>query len=153
MSKFANPKLTPKVTPFAVGALYVDRQVFDLSDLAYKPSALAIGDLIQIGIVPAGCTLVPQLSTASIAILDTAGSPTATYTIGTEASAASLLASKNGNAVVTVAPGGFLNPTIGSPDTDTPIYAKVTTAAATLATSGKITVNLVLRAYQPEIDG
>lgn len=153
MSTFKNPRVTPKVTPFAVGALYVDRQAFDLSDAAYKPSALASGDKIQIGVVPAGCALVPQLSTGKVPILDTNGAATAAYTIGTADDADALLASKDGDAAVTVSPGDLLGATVGSPEEDTPIYLTLTAAAATLATSGVITCDWVFRAWQPEIDG
>ena len=42
---------------------------------------------------------------------------------------------------------------IGDPEKDTPLLLTVTDAIATQATTGTVTCNLVLRAYDDEIDG
>lgn len=142
-----NAKLVAGVTPDANGDLLTDRQITDLADRSFIPAGLASGDNIQIGVVPAGCVLVQQLSCIQVPVLDTSGAPTVKYKIGSTAVAAALAAEKTpGAAVSQVKPSDFvIGPVFGSPTDDTPIYLNLSAAIATQATSGLIVADLVLR--------
>ena len=159
MATYANPfpsKQGP--IPSAVGVLVHDRQVFDLAATAgYRPAAApAINDLIQIFEVPAGCALVPHLSRIAIPVIDSNGTPTGQASIGTAAVPAALRATGTVGTAVQVQSGeDLLEPAavIGHPDLPTPVYLKFTAAVATLATTGKVVFDGVIRAYRSDIDG
>ncbi|MDN5925036.1 MAG: hypothetical protein L0H70_08565 [Xanthomonadales bacterium] len=147
MSKYDNSTLAAAVTPFAAGAVYVDQQVTDVAGDDF-PTSIADGDLVQIGVVPANCVLVPHLCNIAVPILDTNGTATLKFTVGTAADTDVLVSSeKDAKAAVTLKPGDLLPATVGDPENDTPIYLVATAAAATLATSGTITADLAVRAY------
>lgn len=155
MTTFNNSKLRARATPAEAGALYVDRQITDLANADQFPTVPASGDSIQIGVVPAGCKLVPQLCTIQVPILDSNGAPTVKYKIGSVATAAALAAEKTPGAAVSVvattdfivAAAGF-----GSPTDDVPIYLNLSAARATATTIGKILADLALRAWDSELD-
>jgi hypothetical protein len=149
-----NAKLIAMVTAFAAGALYVDRQITDIADRSFIPANLASGDNIQIGVVPAGCVLVQQLSTIQVPVLDTSGAPTVKYKIGSVATVGALAAEKTPGAVVSkVATTDFIvGPVFGSPTDDTPIYLNLSAAIAAQATTGKIVADWALRAWDSQVD-
>lgn len=137
------------------GTIVVNPFAFDVANAAYKPASLGIGDKIQIGIVPAGCVLLPHLSLVRIPALDTNGSPTGSASIGTAASAANLKATAVVTSAQTLSGEDFLlsNGPIGSKTVDTPIYLTFTIAVATLQTTGTIYADLACRAWDTTIDG
>lgn len=139
----------------SAGQLVVNPFKFDVANTAYKPASLGIGDAIQIGIVPAGCVLLPHLSLVRIPALDTNGSPTGSASIGTAASAANLKATTAVSAAQTLSGEDFLlvNGPIGSKTVDTPILLTFTAAVATLQTTGTIYADLAIRAWDANIDG
>lgn len=150
-----NAKLVARATPTASSALYVDRQITDLADRSFIPANLANGDNIQIGVVPAGCMLVPQLCTIQVPILDTNGVPTAKYKIGSTAVPDALAAEKSPAGAASVVATTDFKPgaVFGSPTDDTPVYLTLSAAIATQATTGKILADLAFRAYDTKIDG
>lgn len=147
-----NPKLVSRITPEANGTLYIDRQVTNLADPVQVP-ALANGDLLQIGVVPAGCKLVEHLCRLQVPLLDTNASKTGKFKIGTAAVADALVAEYTIAGAVADLQPNFKAVEIGSADTDTPIYLTLTAALATQATTGKILFDVAMRAYDSEIDG
>lgn len=161
MTQYLNPHIRSGITPNEAGALYIDRQVTQLNDLAVIPAGtvFAIGDQLQIGVIPAGAVLLPELSTLNLPIVDTNGAPTAHGSIGTAASATQIAAAQALGAAVTLRgsslalsaqPGASLG--LGSPDTDTPIYLTFTALVATLAPTGQFVLDLALRAFNPDFD-
>ncbi|KLD65429.1 hypothetical protein [Dyella japonica] len=153
MTTYINAKLVASITAFAVGALYVDRQVTDLADRGVIPAGVLNGDKIQIGVVPAGHVLVPQHCTIQIPKLDTNAVATGKFKIGTDAKADALVAEKTaGAAIVLRGSDCDVTATIGDPSEDTPIYLGVTGPLATQAQTGKIIADLVIRAWQSEVD-
>lgn len=153
--KYDNAKLVAAVTALAVGAIYLDPQVTLNAKLhELTGGAIANGDQVQIGIVPAGMVLVPHLSLLQLPILDSDANDTLTYKIGTEASTAAVAAQQGGGAAVTLSGEDLvLTGTVGDPDEDTPIYLTATAAAATLANTGDIRLSLALRAWRSDVDG
>lgn len=154
MAKYTRSNLVAAITAFAVGAVYVDQQVTDLAQSSDFPAAALNADQIQIGIIPAGHVLVPQLTLLQVPQLDTNVSATGKYKIGTDASVAAVAAEQNGGAAVTLFGKDLvLTGTVGSPTDDTPIYLTLSAAIATQAATGKIVANLAMRAYRQGIDG
>ena len=97
MATYANPAAERSLSNTdRAGTVVVNPFQFDFANTAYKPASLVSTDKIQIGIVPAGCVLLPHLSLVRIPIIDTSGSGAAS--IGTASSAANLKAA----AVVTL---------------------------------------------------
>lgn len=146
------PKLKAAVTPFASGALYLDIQSTNLSNATYWPAGLAIGDTVQIGVIPAGMVLVPQLSSLVLPKLDSNASPTGRVSIGTANQAAALLASTAVGTAASLFGAQLLQASIGSPDTDIPVLLTVTAAFATEVATGKIAFEPVLRAWRDDVD-
>lgn len=149
MTVYANARLRPRITPMASGAVYIDRQK---TDLATAP-ALSDGDSLQIGIVPAGCKLLPRKCSLWLPQLDTNGSATGKYKIGTATTADSITDEANASAAVDDEQPNFKDAEIGSPDVDTPLYITLSAALATQATSGSIVFDLAMRAYDSGVDG
>lgn len=153
MSKYLQAALVAGVTPFASGALYVDRQVTDLADRTIFPANVANADQIQIGVVPAGSVLVPHLTAIRVPRLDTNGAATGKFKIGTESVLDAVAAEQNGNAAVTLSGEdlALFGATVGSPTEDTPIFLNASAAVATLGT-GKVILDLALRAWNDVTD-
>lgn len=141
----ANTAFTPIFFPFT----------FDFADPIQKPAAIAANDLILIGTIPAGHVMLYQLSRFAIPQLDSAGSPTGDYSIGTEAVPAALKGSAASETAVALFGEDILIPAavIGSPTDDTPIYIKAIAASATVPSTGKIVAELAYRAWDSSIDG
>lgn len=152
MATHNNPKLRSRITPTANGALYIDRQVTDLADPVQVPT-LANGDLLQIGVVPAGSKLVPHLCRLALPEIDSNASPTGKVKIGTAATADALVAEASVGAPVTDLQSSFKAVEIGSATDDTPIYATLSAALATQAATGKIVFDVALRAWDSVVDG
>ena len=160
MTQYLNPHMVAAITPNTRGALYADRQVTNLADPIAVPAALAAGDQLQIGVIPAGSTLVPELSTLHLAIFDTNAAPTGQASIGTAASTAILAGAQvlsgtvkdlRGSALGFSALPGAGVP-LGSPDTDIPIFLTFTAAVATKAATGQVVCDFVFRAFEPNLD-
>jgi hypothetical protein len=157
MTTFINSKLRARATPDGAGELYIDRQVTNLD--AIVTSAPASGDNIQIGIVPAGCKLVPHLCLLQVPVLDTNAASTVKYKIGTVASVAALAAevTPGNNATSSIASASFLVGAagFGSPTDDVPIYLTLSAAVATQPAAGargKVLFDVALRAWDSVID-
>ena len=155
MSRYINAKLVSAITAFAVGALYLDRQVTSLADRSVVPAAPLLADQIQIGVIPAGCVLVPQLSTVQVARFDTNGTSLGKYKIGTADTIDAIATEQIGAAAVTVRGNALVigATPIGSPTDDTPIYLTVSVAPATFAGTGAVVLDLVMRAWVDSVDG
>lgn len=151
-TNYFNPDVQKNLrTAEDAGDVTVNVFVFDLANTAYKPASLGVGDTIQIGTVPAGEKLVSHLSRLDLPIFDTAGSPTATGTVGITGSAAAIAGSQTLSATAKILVGsGFALATadVGDANVDTPVYLTFTGAAATLATTGKIVFHQVSRPFR-----
>src|SRR5574337_1116439 len=127
--------LRAAVTPFASGALYLDRQLTHLDDATQWPAAIASGDQIQI----------PEV--------DSAGAPTGKYKLGTAGTIAAIAAEQNGSAAVSLFGEELvLTGVVGSPTDDTPIYLTASAAVATISATGTLVADLVLRAWRDDTD-
>lgn len=145
---------TPIPVPREAGAVFIANSKFDFAVAAQRPASIGIGDMVQVGVVPAGCVLVQHLSRISLPSLDSAGSPTGDYSIGTALVPAALKAAAPAETAVVHTGEDLLAATvIGSRDVDTPVYAVFTTAVATVPTTGAIVANLAIRAFDGGFDG
>ena len=153
MATFKNPQDTNRgLSVLAQGLLVFDRFVFKLS-AAYAAGAAADESDIQIGEVPVDCVLVPHLSRLSVPVLDSNGSPTGDYSIGTLAAPALLKAAAAAETAAVLFGEDWNVPAgpVGSPSAPTPIVLHVTNVIATLGT-GDIVFEPVFRAWNPAID-
>jgi hypothetical protein len=146
---FTNPGVSRNLrTADDAGDLTFNAFVFDLANTAYAPTAIANGDKIQIGTVPAGEKLVAHLCRLDIPVIDTDVSPTATGTVGTAASAAAVAGSQTLSAsakLLTAEDFALTTAEVGDANVDTPIYLTFTAAVKTLAATGKIVFEQVSR--------
>lgn len=155
MATYKNPAvLAAKATPTCAGQPKINREVFDFANTAYRPAAIGVGDLIQIGVVPAGCKLVPQLSRISVPALDSNGAPTGDYEIGTATDPDALKATAPSETAVTLFGEDFNLTTadIGAKSVDVPIYLRAIAASATAPVAGKVIADLVIRPYDSYVD-
>lgn len=159
MAKYDNAHLVSRATPTASAALYIDRQVTDLDASGFLTAAPASGDNIQIGVVPAGCKLVPQMCTIQVPVLDTNAASTVKYKIGSVATPAALVLEKTpgNNAKSTVAASDFIVGAagFGSPTDDVPIYLNLSAAVATQPAAGargKVIFDVAFRAWDSVVD-
>jgi hypothetical protein len=156
MTDFYNPATLngPQAVPREAGQLTLIPSRFNFATASYRPAAIVATDRILIGIVPAGCKLVEHLCRIAIPALDSNGSPTGDYSVGTAAAAASLAAAGAAETARTLTVANILVPgNIGSREVDTPIYATFTNNIATVPSTGTIVADLVVRAYDTSIDG
>lgn len=152
-----NPGVSKNVrTSEAAGQLSLNHFEFDFA-APYAPATFtnSTSDAIQIAEIPAGEVLVPHLCRISIPQLDTDGSPTGDYSIGTEDDPDALKGTAaSETAVVLTGEDILVQATpVGSRDQPTPIYVHARGAHATVATTGKVVVDLVTRPYDATIDG
>ena len=155
MTTFRNPAvLAGKAVGTKAGELTINREVFDLANTGYRPSAIASGNLIQIGVVPAGNKLVPYLCLLQIPTLDSDGSPTGDYTLGSANDPDALKGSAAAETAVNLSGEDFIVGTadLGALADDVPIYLKATNNIATLAATGKIVFDVVTRPYDSTVD-
>jgi hypothetical protein len=155
MAAHANPATLqgPQPVPREAGQVSIISSKFDFAVASYRPASIAADDTILIGIVPAGCKLIPHLSRIAIPALDSGGSPTGDYSVGTAASAANLAASGASETARTLTVANILNASIGSRETATPIYATIINPSQTVPTTGAIVADLAVRPYDTTIDG
>lgn len=159
MTIYNNSKLRSKFTPDASADLGLDRQITNLDDPSLLSGVPASGDSIQIGVVPAGCKLVPQLCTLQVPVLDTNGASTVKYKIGSVATPAALAAEVTpGNNAASIVPASSFIVTaagFGSATDDTPIYLNLSAAIATQPAAGargNIVFDVAMRAWDSVID-
>lgn len=159
MAKYDNAHLVPRATPNESGGLYIDRQVTNLDAAGFLTANPASGDNIQIGVVPAGCKLVPHLCLLQVPVLDTNATSTVKYKVGSVATVGALAAevTPGNNATSTVASASFIVGAagFGSPTDDVPIYLNLSAAVATQPAAGargKVLFDLALRAWDSKFD-
>lgn len=150
MTQYNNPKMAPGITAEASGAVYIDRQVTQLADPVSFPHGLQIGDQVQVGIIPAGHVMLPYLSVINIPKIDTNAAATGTYNLGTDATPNLFGAALNAGQVKKAALTGL--DVVGDQEVDTPIYITVTAALATQVTTGRIVLDIAMRAWRSETD-
>lgn len=152
MPDFANPATAqgPQSIPRIAGQPTIIPSRFDFAVASYRPAALAANDRVLIGIVPAGCRLVPHLSRIALPALSTG---TGNYSVGTGAAPANLAAAAASNAARVLSGENILQASVGSREVDTPIYAVITVASQAVPTTGAIVADLVVRPWDTAIDG
>lgn len=133
-------------------------QVIDAATPASGPAKLTapqVNDLLQIGVVPAGEVLVPQLCNLRVPIIDTNGTPTGSFQLGTAGTANALLGTTTTAAASSQFGEDFTLTTgpIGDDKSDTPIYMKWIAVVATLAVTGKLVFDQVTRPWNSNVDG
>lgn len=144
----------PIAYPDCAGDVVCNRYEIDLASSPLKGVTLAVGDILDIGIIPATSQVVDVIIDSDD--LDTGGSPamafdvgvltgspgtTGSRTCGNEFFAASTVAQAGGVVRTTKAAAFRVSPAA----TDTSVGVKITTAAATQATSGKIGVSVHIK--------
>lgn len=153
MATFKNPENAKRVpSVFQQHTLCIVPYEFDLS-ASYASGAEAAESLIEVGIVPPDCVLVPEHCLLDIPQLDTNGVPTGDYEIGTEADTDALKASAAAETAAVLFGEDWNRPTtaVGGYPSATSIVIRVVNAIATLGT-GTIRMNLAFRAARAGID-
>lgn len=141
-------------TPEAAGQLTLQKFVFDFADKAYS-SDIALGDKLQIGLVPKGHKLVPTLCRLDMLKIDTDVSPTGDYSIGDDTTTTALKGSTPSETAAATISGedwALATAEIGSDVEDTPIYIYAIAASATTPTTGKIVFWQVIRPFDHDSD-
>jgi len=155
MATYKNPAaLAGKAIPTEAGQVKINRDVFDFANPATRPATFVTNDLLLIGIVPAGCKLVPHLTRISMPALDSNGAPTGDYEIGTATDSDALKATAPSETAVVLSGEDFVLATadIGAKFVDVPIYAKALANSATVPVTGKVIADLVIRPYDSAVD-
>lgn len=142
-----------KAVPTEAGQLKVLHEVYTLG-ASYASTDINNGDLIQVGVVPAGCKLVPHLSALRIPAIDSNGAPTGDYTIGSATTPAALKGSAASETAVTLSGEDFLlaSAELGAKAADVPIYVKAVADSATTPTTGSFVADWVIRPYDSAVD-
>lgn len=154
MTTYTNPATERSlVNTDSAGVLACNPSKFALG-ASYAPSDINTGDLIQIGIVPAGCKLVPHLCRISVPVLDSNGAPTGDYSIGSATDPDALKDTAASETAVVLSGEDFTADTseLGARNVDVPVYIKALADSATTPTTGTIDVDLVIRAYDANVD-
>jgi hypothetical protein len=140
--------------PDCAGDIVQNRYEIDLAKSPLKGMALAVGDIIDVGIIPANATVVDVVLDSDS--LDSNGSPTLAYdvgvmsgtpggttgrTCGAEFFSGSTLSRAGGVARTALATAFRVAPA----KTDVSVGVKITTAAATLPTTGKLGVSVFVK--------
>lgn len=155
MATYTNPAAERSMANTdSAGVLVVNPFKFDFANTAYAPATVPINTLIQIGIVPAGCKLVPHLCRISVPILDANGVPTGDYTIGSATDPDALKGSAASETAVVLSGEDFIADTsqLGSRTVDVPVYIKAIAASATAPVVGVIEADLAIRAFDATVD-
>lgn len=159
MSVYAWPGLASGIkTSEDAGQVSLNVFVTNLADIAQRPAALAIGDDLLIGYIPAGEKFVPHLSEFSLPITDSNGSPTGTYQLGvggTTPDPDAFVGTANGSTAVTLSGEDFTLATaeVGNRYDVTPIYLRAIAAFATVQSVGKIVLRVASRPWDKALDG
>lgn len=142
------------INPDCAGDLVVNRYELDLSSAPLKGVTLAVGDIIDLGPIPANTRVVDVVIDSDD--LDSNASPTITFdvgvmsgTVGDTVSARTCgqeffdeaTVAQAGGVVRMSAKTGFR---VDPVQKDVSIGLKITTAAATQPTSGKLAVNVII---------
>jgi hypothetical protein len=141
--------------PDCAGDVVVNRYVIDLASAPLKGVTLADGDILDIGLIPALSEVVdividsddldsngtPALAFDVGVLTGTPGTTVNTRSCGNEFFAASTVA-QAGGVVRTTKKEAFR---VARANTDTSVGVKITAAAATQATSGKIGVSVFVK--------
>ena len=143
------------INPDCAGDLVVNRYVADLASTPLKGVTLAIGDIIDCGIIPAYTSVLDMIIDADD--LDSNGTPTLAFDVGTitgtpgdavsartcgaEFFSASDIAQAGGLSRMTLKTGLRVAPVAY----DRSIGIKITAAAATQATSGVVALNVLVK--------
>jgi hypothetical protein len=145
-TNYAAPAVNTVNSSEDAGQLTFNAFDFDFAK-SYAPAALGAGDKIQIGVVPAGEKLVPQLCRLDMLKIDT-GTPTGDYSIGTEDAPTALkgsTASETSAAVLFGEDWSLATGAVGSADEPTPIYIVIINASDAVPTTGVIRFEQVSR--------
>lgn len=159
MTIYAWPGLHSGVnTSEDAGQLTRNTFVTDFADTAQRPATLGIGDDLLIGYIPAGEKFVPNLSEFSIPLMDSAGSPLGDYSLGVGGDSAdpdAFVGTAAAETAVVISGEDFILATseVGNRNVMTPIYLRVLTAWATVASTGKIVCRVVSRPWSRSLDG
>jgi len=155
MSTYSNPAAARSLSNTdRAGSVVVNPFKFDFANTGYAPTALAATTLIQIGIVPAGCKLIPHLCRISVPVLDSNGAPTGDYSIGSATTPTALKASAASETAVVLSGEDFTADTseLGSRTVDVPVYITIINVSATAPVTGVIEADLAIRAFDATID-
>lgn len=155
MSTYKNPAVDQgQAVPCDAGVVVLNRFEFDLSNTSYAPTDINNGDLIQIGVVPANCKLIPHLSRVSIPALDSNGSPTGDYTVGSTVDADALKGSAASETAVVLSGEDFtvITSDLGTKASDVKVYIAAVADSATTPATGLIVAELAIRAYRSDTD-
>ena len=144
----------PIAYPDCAGDVVVNRYEIDLAALPLTGKTLALNDVIDVGIIPATAQVVDVVIDADdldtnaspalafdVGVLSGAPGTTGTRTCGNESFAATNVAQAGGVARMTKA-AGFR---VARAKTDTSLGVKITTAAGTQATSGKVGISVFIQ--------
>ena len=142
-----------KAIPTEAGALKLLREVYTLG-ASYASADINNADLIQVGVVPAGCKLVPHLSRLSVPVIDSNGVPTGDYSVGSATAPGALKGTAASETAVTLSGEDFdlVNGALGAKSVDVPIYVKALADSATTPTTGSFVADWVIRPYESGID-
>ena len=144
----------PIAYPDCAGDVVVNRYEIDLAAAPLKGVTLGVGDLLDIGIIPATSQVVNVVIDSDD--LDTGGSPALTFDVGVLTGDPGTTGSRTcGNeffAATNVAQAGGVVRTskkeafrVAAAAKDTSVGVKITAAAATQTTSGKIGVSVFIK--------
>lgn len=154
MTTYANPANSHKLpSPMLAGEITFRRFKFDLSDANYAPTTATIvaNDLLEIGVVPAGMKLVPHLGHAEVPQLDSNGTPTGDFAIGSATDPDALKGNQASETAVVMTGEDFLivagTAELGAKEANVPIYIKAVNASATNPKTGVIYLDAFFRPY------
>ncbi len=138
---------------FSAGVVHVQPFRYNLA-ANYHSDTILNGDQIQIGVVPPGCRMLPQLTNANIPAIE-GGTPASDYLIGTAGDTDALaLTGPSETARALFGEDWVLTNVVGHPTEPTPIYITVITAnMSTEIRTGTIVFDLAFRAWDRAIDG
>jgi hypothetical protein len=141
------------ITGDMAGGLQFQKFIFDFAQTSYAPTSIITGSKIQIGCVPAGFKLVPALCRLALPAVDTSGT-SSDYTIGNDDDVDSLKGSAAAETAQTYFGEDWLVTTgeIGSATDDVPIYLYYTGTVGTIAATGKIYFDQVIRPFDSATD-
>ena len=154
MATYTNTGITNLRTGEDAGQLTLNNQVFDFAKDGPATFTSVTTDKIHFATIPAGEVLVQHLSSISLPAIDTHGTPTGDYSIGTADDEDALKGTAaSETAVVLTGEDILVSGVIGSPNAPVLLYIHALAAHATVSTTGKIVSNLVTRPYDATIDG
>jgi hypothetical protein len=155
MTAYSNAaRIQAVVAASTANALNVNRFEFNLAG-GERPTTKVATDQIQIGVVPPLEKLVPHLCLLIIPALDSNGSPTGDYSIGSADDPDGLKAAAAAETAVTLSGEDFIltgTGDFGAEAEEVPLYITLTNDIATLAAAGVIKFVQVTRPYDTTYD-